>query len=119
MITNKVGRRPANGILLDGSDGAKYGYGGSEYSAPPTLARDFADWTKSFVTFYPWNLPNGIPPGVNFVPRLRFIVRLRAWVRKAREAVYNKALVRHYTPSLLGKRQYTNTLARVMKAQGY
>ena len=118
MITNKVGRRPGYGTVLDGSDGTKYGYGGSLYSAPPTLARDFAEYSKTFWTFYPV-VPAGTPPGVFFYPRLRFIVRLRAWVRKAREAVYNKALVRHYTPSLLGKRQYTNTLARVMKAQGY
>ena len=115
MITNKVGRRPGYGTVLDGSDGTKYGYGGSLYSAPPTLARDFADGTKTFLT---WWIP-GTPPELIVYPRLRFIVRLRAWVRKAREAVYNKALVRHYTPSLLGKRQYTNTLARVMKAQGY
>jgi len=34
-----------------------------------------------------------------------FWLRLRLWMRRARRAVFTKALVRYHTPSLLGKRR--------------
>ena len=105
----EVGRLPGYRTVLD------TGRGGSVYRAPPTLQQSFADGTKVFLT---WWTPGTVPDNRIYYPRLRSIVRLRIWVRRSRTAD-NRALVRYYTPSLLGKRQYTNTLARVMKAQGY
>ena len=34
-----------------------------------------------------------------------FWLRLRLWIRRARRAVFSKALVRYHLPSLLGKRK--------------
>jgi len=35
----------------------------------------------------------------------RFWLGLRLWIRKARRAAFNRALVRHHIPTLLGKRK--------------
>ena len=114
MITDKVGRRPGYGTVIT--------TGGSGYSAPPTLARHFADGDKTFFTWAGQFALAGVPQmsQANFdyfwnnhitYPGLRFINALRRWTRKARLAVYNKALVRHYTPSLLGKRRRAHRTA--------
>ena len=68
-------------------------------------------------TYKPWNGLAG-PPILNFAVLFRepywpaferfsvkFWIHLRMWVRRTRQTVYSRALVRHHLPSILGKRR--------------
>ena len=84
----EVGRAPGYGYILTTPLG-------SRYRGLPGLSSSF---TSGKLLLGGW---------VNsFDGSLRFWVTLRMWVRRARQTVYNRALVRYHTgPSLLGTRR--------------
>ena len=114
MIREKVGRAPY--ILTTAR--------GNQYTGPPKLSDKFTDdslsrlyagggyggrwigghWVGHPLGIWPW-LYTYDTSWEDRNPMLRLFVTLRMWVRRARQRVYNRALIRHYTPTLLGKRQ--------------
>ena len=120
MISEKIGRRPS--ILTTGHVNRYTGHV-NRYTGPPKLSDKFTDDSLSRlyagggygyvngtphtghpIGIWPWLYTWDIDRG-DRDPMLRLFVSLRSWLRRARTAVYNRALVRHYTPSLLGKRR--------------